>query len=120
MFLKYELLLEYTQKTHRHYGFSTVLGKHAFSKASFLYPTTAMLFCCQFLYSSGHQIVTAGSYTDLVDKYEIKLIAGEIIHKRIGTRRGVFVTASGTLAVTCGVALHHRNIHITLLFNLGR
>jgi len=79
-----------------------------------------MLFCCQFLYSSGHQIVTAGSYTDLVDKYEIKLIAGEIIHKRIGTRRGVFVTASGTLAVTCGVALHHRNIHITLLFNLGR
>lgn len=65
-----------------------MLGKQAYSKASFLYPITAMLFYCQFLHSSGHQIVTPGSYTDSVDKHVIRLKTGEIIHKGTDTRQG--------------------------------
>jgi len=45
-----------------------------------------MLFYCQFLHSSGHQVVAAGSYADSVDKHDIRLITGEILHK--GTRQG--------------------------------
>lgn len=71
-----------------------MLGKYAFSKAVFLYPDTAMLFYCKLLQSSsGHQVVTAGSYTDSADKHKIRLITIEILHKGTHTRQGAWMAS---------------------------